>query len=64
MSIELSPGIAEPICGWEWLAQHRNDLDGWRPTIELISEHSTFRLSGTPNAVKEAIHEYVKGRRG
>ncbi len=61
--VELSPGIAEPLCGWEWLTQHRYDLADWRPSIELISEHGRYKLSGKPEAVKEAIHEYVGGKR-
>ena len=35
--IELSPGIKEPLCGYQWVWQHQHDLDGWTPTVEFIS---------------------------
>ena len=28
--------MKEPLCGWRWFRQHRNDLDGWTPKIEII----------------------------
>ncbi len=58
--LELSPGI-NPMCGYDWIQEHQHDLDGWHPTIELISEHSRYKLSGTSKQVNEAIKEYTKG---
>lgn len=37
----ITKGI-EPICGWEWIQQHRHDLDGWHPTIEISRPGSKF----------------------
>lgn len=33
-----------PLCGWEWLQQHRHDLDGWHPTIEIVTPTSGTKI--------------------
>jgi hypothetical protein len=25
MNANLSPGIREPLCGWQWFEEHKND---------------------------------------
>jgi len=53
--IELSPGVKEPLTGYQWLWQHQHDLDDWRPTIEFrLPSGTTQRIHGKLNAVIDA----------
>ncbi len=50
---KLSPGIKEPLCGYQWVWQHQHDLDGWHPTFELISD------GYSANCIETVYHNIV-----
>jgi hypothetical protein len=59
--IELSPGVKEPLTGYQWLWQHQHDLDGWQPRIELdFGNGTTQSIQGKPDAVMEAVKINLK----
>ena len=49
----LSPGIHEPLCGWQWFEQHKND-PAPEMHIELIApgERHTMTIK-RPQDIKE-----------
>lgn len=51
----------EPLCGWQWVNDHLNDLDGWVPRIEIIHPELHFAMD-IENAV--SLKEAIKVLRG
>ena len=46
-----------PLCGWEWIAIHKDDLDGWTPRIEVIRPGARYSIA-TQN--RKALNEAIK----
>ena len=57
MNVELTKGIKEPICGWQWVQEHYHDLDGWTPTIELKAPGFRFTITSKD---RDALNKAVK----
>lgn len=53
----LSPGIVEPICGWDWLLKREHPQVDYQITIQAWGCKSTIRLN--PNADKGNIVKNV-----
>lgn len=50
----------EPLCGWQWIKEHRHDFDGWQATIEIIEPG--FRVKVTirdDRALKEVCKTII-----
>jgi hypothetical protein len=50
----------EPLCGWEWIRVHEHDLDGWTPSIELISPGSHFKFTVKDREAMKAVSRIIR----
>lgn len=58
MDDRIVPVGIEPLCGWQWVYQHKHDLDGWHPSIEVIREGARYKITSTNHkAINQAIKE-------
>jgi len=49
----------DPICGWDWLIEHRWDYKNWKATIELRVNGTTHKFSLSPSA-KGIIRDIIR----
>ncbi len=59
--VELSPGIADPLCGWAWVWQHIDDVYP-DPHIELITPTSRYCMTIRKPEVMREVVKVMKGR--
>lgn len=60
--IELSPGIRQPLCGWEWYTQHRADFPNGIPLVFEISRTGSKHTVTVKDerSMREVINTLVK----
>jgi len=56
---KLDPPPAEPLCGWEWVREHKND-EYPEPRMVIMVDGQEVANFG-PRAKREAIRVVVEG---
>lgn len=57
--------MQEPLCGWKWQEEHKNDHADWEPRIEISRPGSkqTFAIKSKA-AEKEVVKAIKDSRKG
>lgn len=55
----VNPAV-QPLCGWDWVRQHRHDLDNWEPKMEIVTPKGRHTFSGDRKAVEKAVKEALR----
>lgn len=62
LNIDFSPGVKEPLCGWQWVWQHQNDTVPY--TFELVVPGATYKVTAkNERTLNEVIKANIRDRR-